>query len=204
MSPKELKQKIHEMRLFKLREQRTLDKKIDDLKTIAALRSKPKRQRTRELNTLLLENPTFAQQVVQVVKNDMEPQSKPQKILKTIVEEPILEQPLHKMLTIFGQSVKGDQATQAQFFEKLGSDLVATREQSIKQRKPFRPDQFNDKFLRDIKGKDPSIWLRKTANLENMTDKQLLNVYTSKMLSDIRNEQRVRARKIASSRRRRY
>lgn len=205
MSPKELKQKIHEMRLSKLREKRTLDKKIDDLKTIAELRSKPTTQRIRELNTLLLENPTFAQQVVQVVKSEMEPQSNPKKILKTIVQEqePILEQPFHKMMTLFGQSIKSDQETEGQFFEKLGSNLVAKREQSIKEGKPFRLDQFHDKFLRDIKGKDSSIWLHKTANLENMTDKQLLNVYTSKILSDIRTKQRARARKIASSTRRR-
>lgn len=212
ISPQELKQKINEMRVSKLRQQRTLDKKIEDLKTIAQLREKPARQRTRELNNLLLENPTFAQQVVQAVKNKipqtfsetMVDQNKQnQETLKTILQEPILEQPLNKMLSVFGQSTKSDQQSQIQFFEKLQSDLAKTRETSIKQGKPFRSDQFNNKFLSNIEGKDPSIWLRKTAKLENMTDKQLLNVYTSKILSDMRTEQRARARKIASSNRRR-
>lgn len=204
LSPQKLKQKIREIRVSKLRDERTLDKMIADLEKIAELRSKPSKQRTKELNTLRSEDPTFAQQVIQAVKSEMPQQPKSQTVLKTILQEPILEQPLNNMLTMLGKSVKNDQELQAQFFEKLGSDLVATRAKLIKQKKPFLPDQFHDKFLSEIKGKDPSIWLHRTANSENMTDKQLLDVYTSKILSDIRSEQKDRARKVASSRRRRY
>lgn len=208
ISKRELRKKFNEIRVSKLRQQRTLDKKIGDLKTIAQLRSKPTKQRTRELNTLLLENPTFAQEVVQAVKSEMPQTSLEQnkKTLKTILQEPILEQPLKKMLSVFGQSTKNDQQSQAQFFEKLETNLAKTRATSMKEGKPFRPDEFSDKFLNKIEGKDPSIWLRKTATSENMTDKQLLNIYTSKIISEKRAEERARARKIgraSSSRRRR-
>jgi len=194
ISSQELRQRINQMRVDKLRKQRTLDKKIQDLTQVARLYNiQNKQKRDKQLNNLLSQDPTFAQQIIANVKSDDLPQNTTnKKVLETIVEEgiPVRKQKLNEMLTLLGEPVKKDQQLQRQFFEKLSTDLSNVKENLIKKKKRFNQDQFIGSFLQQIQGKDPSIWFKEKVRTQGTTDRDLMSAYIKNIMKAKRDEHR--------------
>jgi hypothetical protein len=194
ISSQELRQRINQMRIAKLRKQRTLDKKIQDLTQIGKLgRIQNKQKRNKKLDRILSQDPTFAQQIVANVRSDDMPQNATnKKVLETIVEQgmPVRKQTLNQMLTMFGQSVKKDQQLQRQFFETLSTDLSDTTEKLMKKKQRFEPEKFIDRFLQKIQGKDPSIWFKEKVRTQGTTDRDLMDAYIKNIMKAKRDERR--------------
>lgn len=187
--PSNLKDLIIQQRLSKLRQQRTLDTKINDLTVLAQLRSQPDKQE--KIKDALLQNPTFVQQLV----------DKKQTIVDDLASKPIRKEQLEKMLDLFPMSRKQQDQLQDEFFGKLRKSVIAERDRSMKTKSKFDFPTFRESFLKQIDKKDPSIWLSKTAVLEKKSIPDLLDDYVKDTLKTIRQEQRSVARSVARSRR---
>lgn len=202
ISRQQLRRRFNEKRESKLRQQRTLDKKIDDLVKLGEIKDIPERQqRDKQLQNTLLADPTFVQQVVTVVKdkNRMSEDASNKEVLQAIVQEkkPLLKQETEKMLTLFGEPIRRPQQVEKQFFDKLSTNLSTIKSELVKKNERLNQEKFTDSFLNEIKNTDSYRWFKNKVKTQKTTDKDLLHSY----IHDTMNLLKERDRRFAKSNR---